>query len=75
MQRVKIEVEVERNLVERAELAQLDLTAEVERALRRTLLIDPTATDRLREDLKVEAEWYNDHSDRHGLFADRWRRF
>lgn len=75
MQRVKIEVESERDLVERAERAEIDLPAEVERARRRTLLIGVPPTDRIREELKSEAEWYNDHVDRHGLFADRWRRF
>lgn len=78
--RVTVPVRLDRVLLEEASAAGLDLSEITERAIRRQL---GPASDRaggaerekLRREIAEEVRWYNEHVERHGLFADEWRCF
>lgn len=62
-------------VVQKARLAELDIAAEVEHALRRKLDLRSHDTLRMRAEVMAQVERYNDQIDCHGLFADEWRQF
>jgi post-segregation antitoxin (ccd killing protein) len=74
MDKVTIEVAVDRDLLDEAERQGVDVQAEAERGLRRRLG-RPKLTPAEIEEIKASVEGYNAHVERHGLFADKWRRF
>lgn len=75
MDKVRIEIAIDRDLVAEAERQGLDVGAEVERGLRRRLGHIATLTSEEQATVKLQVERYNAHVAEHGLFADRWRRF
>jgi post-segregation antitoxin (ccd killing protein) len=81
--KIRIEVELDRELVELAAGAGLDLNEVTGQALQRALGARQLDTvpryaarrERLRKKVQREIAWYNAHVEKHGLFADEWRRF
>jgi len=81
--KIRIELEVDKELVELAAEAGLDLNAVTDHALHRALSARQLETvpryaarrERLRKKVQLEIAWYNAHIEKHGLFADEWRRF
>ena len=79
---VKVQVDVERGLLDLAENAGLDVSALTTQALKRALgprlTKSPTYAEdaeRARREIADEVGWYNRHVEEHGLFADEWRTF
>ena len=77
-------VQIGQELLESAERVGLDVPRVIERALRdevrrKVTSMDPREREALREqiraEIRAEVEWYNDYSEKHGLFADHWRTF
>ena len=75
MATITLELTMDAEVVRKARLAELDIAAEVEHALRRKLDLPSHDTLRMRAEVMAQIERYNDHVDRHGLFADEWRQF
>lgn len=81
--KVRVEVELDKELVELATNVGLDLNALAGQALQRALSTKQleripryaARRERIRKELKEEIAWYNAHIEEHGLFADEWRRF
>ena len=77
-------VQIGQELLESAERVGLDVPQVIERALRdevrrKVASMDPgeceALRDKIRAEIRAEIEWYNDYSEKHGLFADHWRNF
>lgn len=75
METITFELTMDAEIVRKARLAELDIAAEAEHALRRKLDLTAETTSRMRAEVAAQVERYNDQIDRHGLFADEWRRF
>ena len=81
--KLKVQIEVDRDLVAEAETAGLDLGERAEAALRRKLVRTAAATsgghaERVEEWRREHAEsikFQNEVSEREGLFGDEWRTF
>ncbi len=82
-EKVKVEVELDKALVDLASEAGLDLNDLFDRAMQRALgpeclKSNPEYAARLeafQREIRPEIVWYNDHIERDGLFADEWRTF
>jgi post-segregation antitoxin (ccd killing protein) len=75
MDKVRLEIAIDRDLADHAEQHGLDVSAEAERGLRRRLSRAPRPSADERATILLQIERYNQHAEQHGLFADRWRRF
>jgi post-segregation antitoxin (ccd killing protein) len=81
--KIRVEVELDKDLVELAAGAGLDVNKLAGQALQRALGGRQLATipryaarrERLRKKIQGEIAWYNAHVEKNGLFADEWRRF
>jgi post-segregation antitoxin (ccd killing protein) len=81
--KIRVEVELDKDLVDLATKAGLDLNEVTDRALQRALGAKQLETvpryavrlEQFRKEIQEEIAWYNAHVEEHGLFADEWRRF
>jgi hypothetical protein len=80
--RERIEIEVDSALLQRAQKAGLDDQSVLVRSLREEVLRaendngrERTRIEGIREEIRTDVEWYSRYTAKHGLFADRWRRF
>jgi post-segregation antitoxin (ccd killing protein) len=71
--KIRVEVELDKGLVDSAADAGVDVSAVANQALQRAL--DLKRLEQFRKDIQDEIAWYNAHVEKHGLFADEWRRF
>jgi post-segregation antitoxin (ccd killing protein) len=74
MDKVTIEVAIERDLLDEAERKGVDVQAEAERGLRRKLgrlSLSPAEI----EAIKASIEASNRFIEEHGLLSDEWRKF
>jgi antitoxin CcdA len=76
----RVTVELDAEMLKRAQEAGLDLSRTLARALRRELppLSDKErkrAADKFYAENKEEIDYYNDYVEKHGLFSDGMRTF